>query len=358
MASCTAIFGHMRKSLDQTTDYSYQETHSFLHGTALPDFVKRAELTTKEATINLPAESFADRYHRAFPIDSAPNVYVSNAFFVNKKAELQDLWGSNFVVEVEERIKKASDIFGITEDLERYNSQLLVKSAHDYSEQYVASFEIGGKEYQLFPYKTAVDLTKSASQFNNNIKNYPFGWRKTIAENFVKRAEELGVEELPDLICKYAGLFYPDTRLFTTELNRRMNKLSNEGAKTRYKACVEKAASVTSRDEYYELCSDVYSIEKSAGVYDNNRVYTELGDVVDKTFTLSMYKVAALLDVIQMAGEPFDIQALQKVSKDIYKEAFGIDLDPGDVGSLKDTLPTMPLSDVALFKELSGVRPL
>lgn len=348
----------MRKSLDQTTDYSYQETHSFLHGTALPDFVKQAEIITKEAISNLPAESFADRYHRAFPIDSAPSVYISNAFFVNKKAELEDLWGRNFITEVEERIKKASEIFGIEADLERYNQDLFTKSAADYDEQFVASFDIAGKEYQLFPFKTAEDLTKSASQFNNNIKNYPFGWRKTIAENFVKKAEEFGVEELPDLICKYAGLYYPDTRLFKTELERRMNKLSSEEAKTRYRTCIEKAASVTSRDDYFGLCSDAYSIEKSAGAYDNNRVYTQLGDIVDKTFTLSMYKVAELLNVVQMAGEPFDIQELQKVSKDIYKEAFGIDLDPGDVGSLRDTLPTMPLSDVALFKELSGVRPL
>lgn len=348
----------MRKSLDQTTDYSYQETHSFLHVTSLPSFVKAAEVLTKEATDNLPIESFADRYHRAFPIETAASVYVSNAFFLNKKAELEDLWGSNFVTEVEARIKKAAELFNVEADIERYNADTLTKSAVDYNEQFVASFEIGGKDYQLFPFKTAEDLTKAASQFNNNIKNYPFGWRKGIADNFVKKAEEFGVEELPDLICKYAGLYYPDTRLFKTELNRRMNKISNEEAKGRYKGCIEKSAGASSRDEYFNICAEAYNIEKSAGVYDNNYLYTQLGDVIDRTFTLSMYKVAELLDVIQMAGEPFDLQALQKVSKDIYKEAFGIDLNPGDAGSLRDTLPTMPLSDVALFRELSGVNPL
>jgi hypothetical protein len=330
-----------------------------LHGTALPDFVKQAEAMTKEASASLPSEAFADRYHRAFPIDSAPNVYVSNAFFINKKAALEELWGKNFITEVEERIKKASEIFGIQEDITRYNSELNVKEATDYSEDFVASFNVGGQSYELFPFKTAADLLKQAEQFNKNLKNYPFGWRKTIAENFVKKAEELGVSELPDTLCKYAGLFYPDTRLFETELKRRINKIANEEAKKRYEDCLSKVASATSRDDYYNVCAEAYNIEKNAGVYDKPAVFQQLGDIVDKTFTLSVYKVAEeLQNVVHMAGDVFSIPELQKISKDIYKEAFGVDIDPMDTGTLRDTLPTMPLSDVALFKELSGVRPL
>jgi hypothetical protein len=347
----------MRLSLDQTTDYSFQELHSFLHGNQLPEFVKQAEVVTKEALSSLPTEAFADRYHRAFPIDSAPNVYVSNAYFMNKRAELEDLWGKNFVTEVEERLTKAAEILGIQEDTVRYNSSLMEKSASDYDEQYVASFDIGGCAYDLFPYKTAADLSKQAELFNNNIKNYPFGWRRTIAQNFIKQAEVLSIDELPDLVCKYGGLYFPDTRLFQAELERRMHKLS-EKIQEKYKPIVEKAASCSSRDDSFAVCAEAYGIEKEAGVYDNNRVYQQLGDIVDKTFNLSLHKVADLLNVVNMAGDTYAIEDLKKISSDIYKQAFGVDLDPTKEAELKDVLPTMPLSDVALFRELSGVKAL
>ncbi len=346
----------MSYNLDVTSDYSHKELYSFLN-TDLPAFVKEAELATKESTAALNDEAFADRYHRAYPIDSAPNVFVSNAFFVNKKAALVDKWGENYVLEVETRIKKAADLLNITEDIERYNSSCITKQAKDYTEQFVASFDVDGATYDLFPYKTASDLNEAAVSFNNNIKNYPFSWRQKIAQNFVKLAEDNGIEELPDLVCKYAGLFFPDNRNFQAELSRRMNKLADT-SKEKYKAVIDKAASVSSKDEAFELCNAAYVIEKEAGAYDNNTVYRQLGDIVDKTFVLSLDKVADFLNVVEMAGEPYSITELQKISKDIYKQAFGVDLDPSDINGLKETLPTMPLSDVALFRELSGVKSL
>lgn len=353
------IVNHMRHNLDQTDDHSFKELHSFLSVAELPEQVKQAEITTKEATANLPTESFADRYHRAFPIDSAPNVYVSNAFFMNKKAAIEELWGTNLVAEVEDRLSKAAEIFGIKDDIDRFNKSVMQKAAADYDEQFVASFQIGGTSYELFPYKTADDLVKAATAFNTNVKNYPFGWRTTIATNFVKKAEELGVENLPELVCKYGGIFFPDTRLFQAELERRMHKLSaKEGCDKKYQVCLDKAEKMASRQDALDICAEAYSIEKAAGVYDNDQLYRQMGDIVDKTFTISLYKLAELFNVVEMAGEPYSLDDLSKVSKDIYKEAFGCDIDPSDTSALRDTLPTMPHSDVALFRELSGVKAL
>jgi hypothetical protein len=348
----------MRYNLDVTDDYSFKDLHSYLGITELPDLVKQAEVLTKEGTAALPDESFADRYHRAYPITSPADVYMSNAYFINKKAALEEKWGPAYVAEVESRIKQAAEITGTTKELESYNLVVLEKSAADYQEQTVASFQVNGVDYDLFPYKTAEDIVKAAETFTKNIKDYPFDWRPGIAQNFVKKAEKLGVEELPELICKYGGLYYPDLRTFDSELTRRMNKLGSEPAKQAYQACIEKSAKVTSQAEAMALCNEAYVIEKQAGAYNNLNVYRQLGDIVDKCFPLSIYKISELLNVIEMAGEPYAAGDLQKVSKDIFKQAFGVDLDPSDLQSLQDTLPTMPRSDVALFQELSGIKAL
>ena len=153
----------------------------------MPDFVKQAEITTKEATANLPVESFADRYHRAFPIDSAPNVYVSNAFFINKKAALEELWGTNFTAEVEDRLNKAAEIFGIKEDIDRYNKSTMEKAAADYQEQFVASFQIGGTSYELFPYKTAADLTKQAEASTTTSRTIPLDGAQQLRPTLLRK---------------------------------------------------------------------------------------------------------------------------------------------------------------------------
>ena len=64
----------MNYNLDMTSDYSLRELHGFLDISTIPDFVKSGELLTKEAAAAMNEEAFADRYHRAFPIDNAANV--------------------------------------------------------------------------------------------------------------------------------------------------------------------------------------------------------------------------------------------------------------------------------------------
>jgi len=347
----------MNYALDITTDFSLAELNSFLDRNTLPEFVKVGEVLSKEAIDSLQSDAFADRYHRAYPIESPANVYVSNAYFINKKAALEDKWGKNYVTEVEDRIAKAAELFNITEDLANYNSQLNEKTAADYTEQAVSTITQDGRSFELFPYKTAEDVSYQAEAFAHNVKDYPFAWRSKIASDFITAATELGIDELPNIICKYAGQYFPDTRNFKTELNRRMNKISSEQAKEQYTELL-KHADIASRDEAMEVCNKAYTIEKSAGVYDNNALYTSLGDIIDRTFTLNIDKIAALLDVVKMAGDTYAMDDLKKISAEVYKQACGCDLDPTKEAELREVLPTLPMSDVALLRELSGISPL
>ena len=90
----------------------------------------------------------------------------------------------------------------------------------------------------------------------------------------------------------------------------------------------------------------------------NIKVASEIGDLVDRVYSLSLDKVAEILDCIEMAGDFYKLAELTAISPEIYKEAFGCDIDPSNRSVLRDVLPTMPASDVSLFRELSGVTPL
>ncbi len=103
-----------------------------------------------------------------------------------------------------------------------------------------------------------------------------------------------------------------------------------------------------------EIC---YSIEREANLYKTAQSRKILGDPVDRLFTLSPVKVAELLDTVTMAGEKFAMEDLRKIPSDVYTQAFGFDIDP-KTAEAKDILPTMPRTDVELFKQLSGVKPI
>ena len=347
----------MKYSLDQLTDYSYKELHSFLPLDIIPAYVKEAECITKADTQDLPDEAFADKYHRAFPIKSASDVYISNAYMMNKRAELTDLWGEGYVNEVGLRIVKAAELFNIIDDIRVYNNKLDDKQAQDYTEKTLVSFDVAGNNYELFPYKTAEDIKYQAEQFAVNISNYPFNWRPTIASEFIKQAAELGVDDLPEIILKYGGYHLPDTREFTNTLAKRMRKLSSD-YQEKYKPLIEKSATIGSREDAFKICAEAYQIEKLAGVYEKPLLYREVGDIVDRTMTLSIQKIGEYMNVIKVGGDCYRISDLQKIDKDVYKQAFDCDIDPTKVAELQEVIPTVPLSDWALFQELSNIHPV
>ena len=328
-----------------------------LNGINLPEFVKEAEMDELEQLQYLEKEAFADEYNRAFPINTPARVYVSNAFFLSKKAQLTKKWGKPYVDKIANKIAQAGKLFNIETDLTSYVKQAATKTIVPEPE-HLCAIKIGEAELDLFPSRTAEELTKSAINFANNIGNFPFHARKEISELFAKRAEQLNLEELPTIICKYAAMYFPDVENLVPKLAYRSTKIASEQGKKQYNELIDLASQINSLEDAYKVAEIAFHIEQNEGVYDNVKVASVIGDPVDALFTLSFDKVASILNVVEMAGEVYPVESLKKISSDVYKEAFGIDINPSDEGQLRDVLPTMPLSDVTLFKELSGVQPI
>ena len=350
--------------LDQLSDTSNLQLYRLLQGVELPDFVKDAELDTAASVSDLEKSAFADQLNFAFPINTPARVYVSNAFYQAKKAAIEDSYGTGFATEVETRIKSAADMFSCANEIAAYNVLHEKRANRDYEVVHVCTIEdpeMTPSEIPLFPVKTAGDFIKSAEVFAANTNKYPFEWREQISRAFLQKAADFGVDELPDLICKYAGLFYPAlTSQISSELARRAGKLSSKEAQDRLSrlATAVEGLELDSLDEVLKIARITHHIEHQDGAYDRSKTAELLPDPVDVFFTLPPTKVAEILNVVAMAGDKYSIDPLKKVSADKYKEAFGIDIDPQDEDQLRDLLPTMPLSDVSLFRELTGVQPI
>jgi hypothetical protein len=348
-------------NFDASTDYSGKELYSLLSNADLPDYVKTAELSDVSDLSSLNKAAFADPDRRIYPINTPARVYVSNAYFMSKQAAITKKYGKEYSDRLLGKIAQAAEILDISEDLENYNNRLNEKQAADYEEHHMVDFNIEGMDspVQLYPVKTASDLTRAAEDFTKNINNFPFNIRVKSAENFVKAAKELEVTDLPDLLCKYAGMYYPDLTNLDFELWRRGTKLTKEAHVDIYEQIREDLANMTSVDEVMKIAETCFNIENMEGLYDNVKVAQILGDPVDMFFTDPVTKVASDLSFVEVHGDKYRLEDLVKISKDKYEEAFGdCGIDPADPEKIADILPTMPRSDVKLLEELTGLRPI
>lgn len=344
--------------LDQLNDQSNIQLFRLLSGVELPEFVKDAEVDSDATVSGLEKSAFADEVNFAYPIDTPARVYVSNAFFQAKKAELTQRYGSMHTENVAAKIAAAAELFSISAELTNFNELTNKRANHDLELRHVCEVEEGTA---LFPYKTAAEFSQSAQVFANNIGKYPFDWREKIAKAFLAQSAEVGVDELPDLVCKYAGLFFPiDTASMSNELARRANKMSSKTAAERLTQLSQAVDGLEfdSIEDVMKVARIVHHTELEDGAYGRPKTAELLPDPVGSLFAVSPIKVAGLLNVVDMAGEKYRMDALTKVSAHQYKEAFGIDIDPTNEEALRTILPTMPLSDVTLFRDLTGVEPI
>lgn len=344
----------MEYSIDQNTDYSSRELYSYLSGVNIPDFVKEAELDSVRVPVSEKI-AFADSIGKKFPINSKANIYISNAFLQSKKAEIAELKGDLYVARVEDAINKAASLLDISDSLSEFNKVAELRDLEDYNDLTV-TVKLASEEVPLFNIKTAAQVCQGAADFVRDINKFPFEWRRGISEQFVKAAEALNVNELPDIILKYAGQYFPDIVHIREDLKHRATKLASED-KESYLKLAEDVANIETIDEVFKLAEYCHFIEKRAGVYENKYTKKIIKDPVDSFFTLTAEKVASILDTVTMGGMKFAMSDLRKVPGEVYEQAFGFDLDV-KTAEARDILPTMPKEDVGLFMELSGVKPV
>lgn len=342
------------KVADQKSDSSEKELYSFLSFSDLPAYVKEASIESVRGE-GKENHAFADQARRAFPICDRPSIFVSNAFLQNKKTA----GSKDYAETVEREIRKAAADFGILGDLDRYNADLVEKRAAEEPKDFTISCNLPtGASFDLFKISSDLDLKIKAAEFVLDLEKYPFSWRREISSQFVKAAETYGVDELPDTVMKYAGFFFPDPGTVSLELARRMPRVPDEGKEKIAKMISAVDSGELEQEDYFKIAELLYNLEREAGLQKKASYYKKVvGDPVDKIFTLSVEKVAKMLDVVDVHGSLYSMSDFEKISSDLFEQAFGFE-KPASREELRDILPTLPRSDFALFQKLSKISEL
>lgn len=340
-------------TLDHIDDFSKKELYNYLSGHQIPQYVKNAEEDTFETKEMLPKTAFAST-GKSFPINTKARTYLSYVFLKNKEASIKETFKKQYFDDALKNVKQAADAFGIQKDLDKYDKEYLQKQAGE-TWAHTLSIPIGDDELELYSVKNASETHNASIDFVKNIRKYPFAWRRKIANHLYKAAEDFELEDLPDLVLKYAGFYIPDPTHIEDEIARRSGQIKDAAKKEQYQKLAE-GAPTASYNDLLKIAGDLDMFEDQEGLYANSKVAAILGDVVDKVFTLSMEKVANIIDVVNCHDKTYHIRDLQKVGAHIYKEATGIDIDPSNKDELREVIPTIPRSDMALLEELSGLR--
>ena len=343
----------MAIKFDHTTDYSGKELFSFLHNVSVPEFIKQADVSGESDT-PLKKEAYADQSFRAFPINTAENTFLSYVHFFNKKAAIAHEYGDSHVKAIEQKIKVAADIFEITPHIETYAKEQKSKLSKTASAKDIGFVKVGSSILPTYSFTSAEDLVKVAETFVEDISMFSFADRLGIAGEIVKSAIEEGVDEVPDKVAKYAGYGFIDRGAVANELFRRKAKFKTDAEKQKVDKIAE-AFKSSDVGEQLKAAQALHELETEAGFYFNDKLANVLGDFVDHVF-MTAEKVASIIDdVIYLGKEAFEKSELTKVSADVYKQAFDLDIDPAKIAEYKDELATMPASDVSLFRTLAKI---
>lgn len=343
----------MTRAIDQNQDKGKKELYTYLTGTTIPEFVKNAsfeDVQLPRASVGLAKYAFADEAGY-FPINSKARTFVSAVYFLNKHAELAKTKGKEFVSLVADNLQKAAAVFGIEKEISNYGIEMITKKASKEKVAQTIDVSVDGDTIELFKIASAEDLVSKAQDFSIRMNDYPFCWRRDIANRFVKIAEYFAVDELPTLVLKYAGHYYPNLAEVESILKVRASR-APEKVKKAYTELMTDIPNMGTKEDFFKLAEVCDYLE---GTIENRTKRANYTDAVDALFTLTLDKVAEMLDVIKIGGKQYELTELEKVSSDIYEQAFGFE-KPASLDEMRAILPTVPLSDFALFRQLSKIQ--
>lgn len=160
---------------------------------------------------------------RKYPINTSENVAYS---YVSFEKNSEKLTPEMFKI-ASSNLAKAMDFYkmshNLTKDATVTNNVYVIqpKDEHVYTPVEKTAFAIDAEGIKRLPIDTPTDLESSIKLFKKDIYKLPPEIKKTASQNFVKRAEELGITIAPE-INKYASEQLIDKSEMRTMMSSRL----------------------------------------------------------------------------------------------------------------------------------------
>jgi len=322
--------------------------------TALPDFVKSAEIISTE---DLPARAFADR-ERQYPVHTKAATWLSIAEFYRSGTKNE---------QIEALLEKSAAVWNISED-----ERLLVKADIEKAasvtpatdEEFAIVVKVAGTTVERIGQLTdAVSVKSAAEKLIAGRSRYPFEVRSQAAKRIIKAAKALGVTDLENLsyLEKAAGYGVGDTAVVAKNLLNRFHQSRNpqtvvfkEIADRLYK---EASSSHTIPSVTLEkMAMAIDGIDRMSGLYKRytrdvttpeELLYTySLSDLQEKRASFVSLVDGTVLQLAKFAG--MRANQLSALGDDfvaaVQDEQGGIDM-----AKLAGVIPTLPADDAKIL---------
>jgi hypothetical protein len=261
---------------------------------------------------------------------------------------------------VEERIKNAAAVYGITDDVTQiFSEEKVAADIHDDPENYgwVMNLPEGGTKLG-YPMFDEVGVKKAMDFFERYRGNYPLGTRRHIASRITKRAESFGLETTPT-VQREAGKGYPQRDVLMTEILERAKTVKDAEAAALL-ANVNELIHVSDAKELLGSLDKIAEVIDSVDRLEGNHKHygVRLMCPSDAVYNILEKDAEAFIeDGVTLGNRTFSLNKLAELDPEVFAilgDDFVTEIKAADGGinrqALKAILPTLPLPEKSLLE--------
>ena len=333
--------------MDALRDESRRTLLAIADKYAMPDYVKSADLMTKESAAPLPDALFADPVHRAFPVDCPANVWLSAAYFKEtahdiKSAELRGFVGGEII--------KAADTLGLLPDVD---ALINAAAGQDYMpEADESNYCLKRGERRMFPVFDAEGVKRACDYFERHRAEFDQAERATIARNILRKAAQHQVKDVPSFIERESGSGMCDRAVMLDELLERARMTKDAESAMVTGALVEAISMATPEELMGGALTKIGELVEQLDTLNNMADYVGSKVTFPADFLFSMDAKRAMDlsdDAVHLNRHTFSAKRLCELGPEFFKGAMGDEfvttvsengaLDPVKLASVVATLP-------------------
>ena len=323
----------------------------------IPDYVLESEVLEKKASYDFRDTLFADNLHRRFPLDSKASTWVSAAYFA-KTAEIdyKDKATRDYV---EDNIKRAAKIHGISEDVDRVITELTTEKQEKTAADDASNW--GYFKDKLYPMFDEFGVKKANDYFAENCYKLLPEVRHEVARNILRKSAEYGVD-YNDTVRMEAEVGLPDRGFLMENVMDRVRRFNDPAKKLAMAKVAEELIQTSTEELSKNLKKLAHTIEDFDHELGLDRQYNK--KVLPPShfcFDISIKEAEDQIeDSVDVAGTVFSLKKLAELPVDVFTDALGDDFgtriktaEKIDTGKLRDELYSLPLPDKrALVKSI------
>ena len=195
--------------LDQVDDQNHRELYTFARVYPMPAYVKQASTEQTCRPNKLPSSAYADAGNCKFPCHTKAACYLSNVFFLNKRADIIP----KIARWIENRLQMFNEHWGIESDVQTLQAKHAAMHSDGLDQLPDSAFAIvwgddSGCKVRRYPLRNSLEVKTAATWLQSYCDQMRFIARNAIATKILDKAAEFGAafgEELDDFLQKQAG---------------------------------------------------------------------------------------------------------------------------------------------------------